>query len=194
MFERLIEIDRIIFSFINQGLSNDVFDVILPIMRDKYTWIPVYFFIIAFLIYNYTKKSYYPILFLFLTVGMADATSNRLFKKNVQRLRPCNEVTLVEKTVRVRCGSGYSFTSNHAANHFAISTFLYLLFRVYRKKWLNALLFAWAAIVSFSQVYVGVHYPLDILCGAILGIGIGWLCFHFYNKYFGSRTSAVHRA
>src|SRR5690606_19825850 len=91
----------------------------------------------------------------------------------VERLRPCNDIELREDIiVRVRCGSGYSFTSSHATNHFAMAVMLTFLF--YRR-WKHVLWLSlfWAAAISFSQIYVGVHYPGDILVGALLGSTIG---------------------
>lgn len=122
------------------------------------------------------------ILFLILTVGAADFTSNTGFKKNVQRLRPCRALPADQVQVRVTCGSGYSFTSNHAANHFAISFFLIFLLPK-RYKELRWALFAWAATVAFAQVYVGVHYPLDVFCGAMLGTLLAWIGASFYFRW-----------
>ena len=93
----------------------------------------------------------------------------------VERLRPCNDLDLAGQIrVLVDCGSGFSFVSSHATNHFAISFLLISLY--YRQwKWIFPLCFLWAFVVSYAQVYVGVHYPFDILGGAALGILIGLL-------------------
>ncbi len=173
MIDQLISLDQDAFLAINQGLSNAFFDWLMPILRNPYTWAPLYLFIIIFCIKNYQKKGILIVLFVLITFGISDAMSSSVIKKSVKRVRPCNDIEFKEEiAVRVRCGSGYSFTSSHATNHFAMATVLIMIF--YRRwkhiLWLGLL---WAALISFAQVYVGVHYPLDIVCGALLGSAIG---------------------
>ncbi len=175
MIDQLVSLDQEAFLAINQGLSNVFFDWLMPILRNPYTWAPLYLFIIVFCVKNYQKKGILIVLFILITFGIADALSSSVIKKSIKRIRPCNDIEFKEEVaVRVRCGSGYSFTSSHATNHFAISTVLILIF--YRR-WRHILWIAllWATIVSFAQVYVGVHYPLDIIGGALLGAAIGCL-------------------
>lgn len=163
-------------------------DAIIPWLREPEFWVPVYIFIIAFAVFNFGRRGYYLIVFLALTVGSADFISNTGFKKNVERIRPCRALAQDEVVVRVRCGSGYSFTSNHAANHFAISFFLiFLLPR--RAKYVKWVLAFWATIVAFAQVYVGVHYPLDVICGAFLGALLAYVGSQLYYKF----SPALHR-
>ena len=119
---------------------------------------------------------------LLLNFGISDSVSSNLVKNSVQRLRPCNDIELREQMVqRVRCSGGYSFTSSHATNHFAMAVLLIILF--YRR-WKHVLWLAllWAISISFAQVYVGVHYPGDILAGALLGILIGLTSGYIYNR------------
>ena len=175
MIDQLVSLDQEAFLAINQGLSNAFFDWLMPILRNPYTWAPVYLFIIVFSIRNYRKTGVLIVLFIVITFGIADALSSSVIKKSVKRIRPCNDVEFKEEVaVRVRCGSGYSFPSSHAANHFAIST---VLIWIFYRRWKHILWLAllWAASVSFAQIYVGVHYPFDILGGALLGIIIGCL-------------------
>ncbi len=160
---------------INQGLSNAFFDWLMPVLRNPYTWAPLYLFIIIFCIKNYGKKGALIILFVLITFGVADSLSSSVIKKSVKRVRPCNDIEFKEEVnVRVRCGSGYSFTSSHATNHFAMAVVLIVIF--YRRwkhiLWLGLL---WAGVISFAQIYVGVHYPFDIVCGALLGTLVGGL-------------------
>lgn len=119
------------------------------------------------------------LLFIVLTVGTADGVSSHLIKKNVKRIRPCNTEELYT-IPRVRCGSGYSFTSSHAANHFGLSVFLILA--VAKRRSVKVLLLFWAFMVSFSQIYVGVHYPLDVIAGGILGAFIAYVFWILYKK------------
>jgi len=182
MIQQLIEIDQTIFLAINQGLSNPFFDWLLPILRNPYTLAPLYLFLVIFFIKTYGKTGIIIVLFTLANFGISDAVSSHLIKKTVKRVRPCNDIEFKEEVnIRVRCGSGFSFTSSHATNHFAMAFFWVVLFR---RKWKHTLWLAitWAALISISQIYVGVHYPFDILCGAILGICIGLLTGNIFKK------------
>lgn len=167
-------LDHSFFQLINTGLSNPVFDWLCPLLREKLFWAPFYLFVAAFSVVNFGRKGWFVVLGVVVAAGLSDMTSNRLVKKNVQRLRPCNEPEFRETVrLRVECGSGYSFTSNHAANHFAVAVFLVGVFgRLSRR--VRPMLLIWAGAVAFSQVYVGVHFPADVLVGGLLGAAIGW--------------------
>lgn len=174
----LQNLDATVFYWINNLSSNAVFDFLLPLFREKLFWAPLYLFILVLVFQNYGKnKGAVVVIGLVAAVGLADFTSSTLIKKNVQRLRPCNEPALRETIVlRVSCGGGYSFTSSHAANHFAAAIFLGMLLggRHARPSRVWAGLVVWACSVAYAQVYVGVHYPADVLGGALLGAAIGW--------------------
>ena len=169
----LLELDFSIFFFINDELANPFFDWLMPWWRDKKTWIPVYLLLAGFLVFKFKKEGAILLLATILTVGIADLTSSKIMKPIFERPRPCNELRLEGKVIeRAGCGSGFSFTSSHATNHFALSVFLMLtLGAKYRR--LRMPLLIWAASIAFGQVYVGVHYPSDVLAGAILGTTIG---------------------
>lgn len=182
MIDQLIALDKELFLSVNQGMSNAFFDWLMPILRNRFTWAPLYLFIIIFSIKNYKKEGVMMIVALLLNFGISDSVSSNLVKNSVQRLRPCNDIELREQMVqRVRCSGGYSFTSSHATNHFAMAVLLIILF--YRR-WKHVLWLAllWAISISFAQVYVGVHYPFDILAGALLGILIGLTSGYIYNR------------
>lgn len=186
MIEQLIELDQQLFLTVNQGLANQFFDFLMPLLRNPYTWAPLYLFFIIFAIRNYKKKGVLMIVFLLIAFGLGDYTSASIVKPEVMRVRPCNDVSFKDQvTTRVRCGSGYSMPSSHATNHFAIGVFILMLFRRQWKPivWLSLL---WAASISFAQIYVGVHYPGDILAGTLLGTAIGlftsWLYFLTLSK------------
>lgn len=173
MFDYLIELDKSLFLGINQGLSNPFFDFLMPVLRNPYTWAPLYLFILIFSIKNYRKKGFILVMFFLMSFGLGDFFSASVIKPGVMRVRPCNDMQFKEQVkVRVRCGSGYSMPSSHATNHFAMGVFLLMVFR---RKWkpIVWLAIAWAVSISFAQIYVGVHYPGDILVGSILGILIG---------------------
>lgn len=169
----LIHFDEHLFHLINQGLQNAFFDWMMPWLRNKLTWVPLYLFLGAFLVINFRRTGLFIILLAGLTVGVSDFSNSQLLKKGIKRVRPCHIYKAPEEmNLLVPCGGGYSFPSSHAANHFALATVLTLLLSpVFR--WIGWPLFLWAFAVAFAQVYVGVHYPLDVLCGALVGVAIG---------------------
>jgi membrane-associated phospholipid phosphatase len=182
MIHELQQLDTDIFLKIHVGLSNGFFDWLMPYLRNPKVWIPLYIFIIFISIKTYKKQGYFLIFMLLVTFGIADFTSATLIKKNVKRIRPCNEITLRTQIIhRVPCGSGYSFPSAHATNHFALAIFLIGAFYHRWKPVLPWALF-WATSISFAQVYVGVHYPIDVISGALLGTVIGLLVTFIYKK------------
>ncbi len=173
--EILRSLDASIFQWINSGWSNPVFDALMPWCREKWIWAPLYLFIATFSWINFGNRGWVLVIGLTMAAGLADFTSSSLIKKNVQRLRPCNDPEL-RATVVLRldnCGSGYSFTSSHAANHFAAAVFL-IGFLGRWSRWAKPVLLGWAGLIALSQVYVGVHFPGDIFFGGILGALIGW--------------------
>ena len=158
----LQNIDHTIFQWINQGISNVFFDYFFPLIRERFVWLPLYLFLIAFFIFNFKKKGIVILFFAFLSVGIADFTSSSIIKPGIERLRPCNDIeSNPQMILRVQCGSGYSFPSSHASNHFAIGTFLFFIFLTISKKF-SYFFIVWAFLISIAQVYVGVHYPFDI--------------------------------
>ena len=171
--EALIKFDFSLFFAINRGMSNAFLDAVLPWCRTPLFWAPLYLFIFSYAALQFEKKKYWIFLLgLILTVGISDITSSKLIKKTVQRYRPCNSI-LVKDYVQLRvdrCGSGYSFTSSHAANHFAAARFVFAFFAPLFGRWVAPALLTWAGVVAFAQVYVGLHFPADVFFGAILGL------------------------
>ncbi|MFT5165583.1 MAG: membrane-associated phospholipid phosphatase [Saprospiraceae bacterium] len=180
--ETILQCDYTIFEWINHDLQNNFLDAIMPWWRSKFIWFPFYAMLIGFMVIKYKIKGLYFILALALTVGVADTMSSKVIKNSVKRLRPCKNPEIKDTThLLVNCGSGYSFTSSHATNHFAIAFFLLFTF-CRRFKYLRLPLVFWASSIAFGQVYVGVHFPLDVLGGAFLGILTGYLVFRIYNS------------
>lgn len=175
MFDQLIQLDQHLFFAINQGLANPFFDWLMPLLRNRFFWVPLYLFLAVFLTRNYGIRGWRILLFLLITFAVTDYLTASVIKPTVERLRPCNDPILkTEVRNLVACGSGYSFPSTHAANHFAIALFLIGMF--YRRwKPILPLAVLWAASVCFAQVYVGVHYPLDVTFGALIGSITGYM-------------------
>ena len=154
--------DEALFFFINHRLHFAALDKLMPFYRSQFLWLPLYVFFISYLFLNFGKRTWIYLLALGLTVGVADQTSSRLIKNTVERLRPCNDERLRNDVkLLVPCGSGYSFTSSHATNHFAAAVFVILTFvnswKTHRRVGRFLLIF-WAASISFGQIYVGVHF------------------------------------
>lgn len=147
----------------------------MPYVRERDFWIPLYILLVFYFVRLLRKWSWVALLMAAVTVVITDQVSSSLIKPWVGRLRPCNDPLLAEQVqLIVSCGSGFSFVSSHAANHFGIACFVIVLLQ-HRLAWIWPAALMWAAIVSFAQVYVGVHYPLDVLCGGLLGAAIGTL-------------------
>lgn len=165
--------DQHLFGLLNGQWHNPVFDSLIPLFRNKYFWIPCYVFLLAFIIKNFPKTSWKYILLILLTIVLTDQLSSAVLKPWIDRCRPCNLEPFNEQVrLIVKCGSGRSFVSSHAANHFGLATILSVLFGKYFNR-LTLGLLCWAGIISYGQVYVGVHFPLDIFCGALLGVFCG---------------------
>jgi membrane-associated phospholipid phosphatase len=188
----LLQLDQTVFFLINGEWHNSFLDAIMPFWRNKLFWSPLYIFLLFYILLNFKLKGFYFILMVAAVIAIADTTSSKVIKKSVQRVRPCNDES-IKKNVHllVRCGSGYSFTSSHATNHFAVAFFLiFTLCRRYR--WAKYALIFWAASVAYGQVYVGVHYPLDVLAGAFLGAIIGVLMALIYSRFGRFRIDSFY--
>jgi membrane-associated phospholipid phosphatase len=174
MLHQLAQFDRHLFYIINHDWTNSFFDSVMPWLRTPKNWIPLYVLIIAFCLWKYKKQGIVIILLIAASAGVADFTS-------VHRLRPCRDgISSKTDVERVSCGPGYSFPSSHATDHFAMAIFMALVFcKKWRWVWFWAIL--WAGLISFAQVYVGVHYPIDVFCGALYGSFVGWLMYKLFG-------------
>lgn len=137
--------------------------------REAKTWIPLYIFLMLYLGWKYKWQGLFIILFAIGCAGFSDFTNSRLIKEVFERPRPCHTLTEPsEIDLRIGCGRGYSFPSSHASNHMALALFLSLALGP-KEKLLKGMLIFWAFLVGFSQIFVGVHYPFDILGGFLWG-------------------------
>ncbi|MEM9990942.1 MAG: phosphatase PAP2 family protein, partial [Bacteroidota bacterium] len=153
MLETVLQFDQLLFEIINQQLHYPFLDTILPYWREKTTWIPLYLLILGWAFWQYQwRAALLIIVMLCATVGVADTVSSKIIKKQVERPRPCNNVHLKSDVLLlVDCGSGYSFTSSHATNHFSVAVFLILLWGR-RLRWLKFVALFWASVIAFAQV------------------------------------------
>jgi undecaprenyl-diphosphatase len=178
MIEFLTHWDTQLFIFLN-GIHSPFWDTIMWWISGTKSWIPLYLVIIAVIIYQKRKKAILVLLFIALLIFLSDQLSVHLFKNVVQRLRPCHAADLqdIVPLVKNKCGGKFGFVSSHASNTFAIATFLVLLFK---NRIFGVFIFIWAAIVSYSRIYLGVHFPLDIICGGLFGFILGFFVFKAY--------------
>lgn len=181
MIEELVKLDKQFFLFLN-GLGNANWDGFWMFLTNKWSAIPLYFFL-AFISYKQlgVKKFIVFLVMIALMILATDQLSN-FFKYGVARLRPCHdpEVSSIMRLVKSYCGGKYGYFSAHAANSFAIVSFFTLVLKT-RVKYLGIILFLWASLVAYSRIYIGVHYPLDIITGVSVGLLFGWL---FSKLYF----------
>jgi membrane-associated phospholipid phosphatase len=179
-------IDQWLFIYINNVWTNSVFDSIVPIWRESITWYPLYIFLLFLVVINFGWKSVSWILFFVFTVIICDQISSGIIKDWIGRSRPCGdpEFSQYVRLLLNRCPGSGSFTSSHATNHFGMAAFSMLTLSGVIGKW-KYLFLAWAVTISYGQVYVGVHYPLDVIGGGVLGAIIAWAMSFFYKKNFG---------
>src|SRR4051812_7086054 len=177
----LKEADKALFYLVNKKLSFSSLDDVMLLLRQPYTWIPLYLFFLLFF-YSNCRKYFLPIVALSLvTFALTDYTSASIIKPLVGRLRPCQDPTLKFAINNIAgCGGIFGMPSSHASNHFGLATFWFLVIKhTVERKWFW--LWAWAFIICYAQVYVGVHFPGDVLVGAILGILVGNLTFYLFR-------------
>ncbi len=190
-FQHILEIDKEVFLFLN-SLHNDFWDTIMLMVTRKETWLPFYVIILYYIIKNYKIKALLIMVFLALAILISDQISV-LLKENIQRFRPVHDPVIGPLVHNVlRKGSYYGFVSSHAANGFAIFIFTS---RIFKNKGFSYLMLFWAVLFSYSRIYSGVHYPLDIIGGAVLGWAIGELCFKLVmlveRRYLISRSPEI---
>ena len=186
LIQKLEQWDQWLFIQVNSHQTNSFFDSIMPYLRIAYYWTPLYLFLLVFIIVNFKGRGLWWCVIFLCTISLCDMTSTNLFKEVFHRLRPCADVDFFQNVRLVvdSCGGNYGFTSNHAANHFGMATFIFFTLRPVIGKWVW-LAYLWAAVIGYAQVYVGVHYPFDILGGAAIGLLFGWVLGVFFNKRFG---------
>ena len=136
-WQKLEKLDQWLFIQINSNFINPFFDTLMPFMRYPLNWAPLYLFLGAFALLNYKGKGVWWILFFVITIALTDMTGNYIFKHNIERIRPCGDPDFFNH-VRLlvnHCSTGYSFVSNHAANHFGLATFFFLTAKPLIKHW-----------------------------------------------------------
>ena len=168
MMEFLADLDRRLLLYLNH-LNTPLLDEIMFLVSDKLIWIPLYAVLVYFVIKKFGNESWAPLLAIAIMIIVSDQTNTAILKPLFQRLRPSREPAIAGMVHIVKNYKGglYGFASSHASNTFATAIFFFSVFRK-THPWM-ILLFAWAAIVSYSRIYLGLHYPGDVLGGLVVG-------------------------
>lgn len=172
-------LDKQLFLFLN-SVNSPFWDNIMYAISTKVIWAPLYIAILVYLGIKYKEKFLIILLFIILAIILSDQSSVQLFKNVFHRLRPCHEPSLegLVHLVKGKCGGLYGFVSSHASNSFNIAL-LSLMF--IKRKWYTISILLWAAVIGYSRIYLGVHYPGDVICGSILGAFVGWGVYKLYE-------------
>ena len=170
-------LDQQLFLFLN-SLNSPFCDKVMHAISGRIIWVPLYLAILIYLGIKYKRKFLIILLFIIIAAALADQLSVH-FKNIFQRLRPCHEPSLegLVHIVNGECGGIFSFVSSHATNSFNVAL-LSLLF--IKKRWFSISIIIWASVVGYSRIYLGVHYPGDVICGSLLGALIGWSIYRLY--------------
>jgi undecaprenyl-diphosphatase len=186
MLHLLSSYDKKLFLYLN-GLHDQVLDGVMYHASDPWCWLPLYCWIAVFLLVRYRKLAFYFYAWLGLLLGVSDQLSSHVMKPWFQRLRPSHEPGLQPLVHLSPAGPGglYGFVSGHATNTFALAFFLALTLPSNFRP-LKCLLFAWAALVAYSRIYNGVHYPGDILGGMLLGAVVAYGCYRLFTYFLGT--------
>lgn len=178
MIDQLITYDKELLRFLN-GYHTPWLDPVMLILTETITWLPLYIFLLYIVIKEFKKEAWIILLGIAITILLADQITASVMKPFFARLRPSREPTLdgLIHLVDGYKGGQFGFASSHAANTFGAATFYFLLFRAI-KPWVGWL-FLWAALMSYTRIYLGVHYPGDIIVGGLVGGLCGWAGFKF---------------
>jgi len=189
MLEAIDQIDRNVFLYFN-GKYSHFSDQIWLAITNGTTWVPLYIILILLIIKKFGKESLWIFGGLALVILASDQFTSSFMKPFFERLRPCYNPAL-EQLVHIAksCGGQYGFASSHSANTFGVAMYVWLVMKKFYPS--IAAMFAWSALVAFSRVMIGVHYPGDIIVGAMVGMGFGWIIFRITKVLYARTTDRV---
>ena len=190
MLETILTTDQNLFLFLN-GLRASWLDPVMYWFSNTLVWIPLFLFIAALMIKQWKRQAVFVIIFMILATICTDQTCN-VMKRNIKRLRPSHDIEMMDKVQLVEKPNGqlyrggkFSFPSGHAANS-CMLVFIFAFFVRTKKKWPLSLMIVWSLMMAYTRIYLGVHYPLDILCGFMVGSfwGMAFILLWKYNPKF----------
>lgn len=186
MMEEIVNFDKVVFLYLN-SLGSKSFDFFWLLITNKFSNFIIYFSLLFAVYRRYgTTKALNVFLLVLILIGIVDQTTN-LSKFFFERPRPCydEQISLLSRLVSSNCGGKYSFFSAHASNSFALAAFFSFIFKNF--KFLKVFIIFFATLIAYSRIYIGVHYPLDIIIGALVGVIFSITYIHFINKYLKNR-------
>jgi undecaprenyl-diphosphatase len=191
--EQILELDKRLFLALN-SYHNPWLDQLMMFLSSTSAWIPLYVFLLYLLVKNFGRDTWVILIAIAVTIALADQIASTLMKPFFARLRPSHEPTLMGLVHIVNGYEGreYGFASSHAANTFGIATLMWLLLKNNRP-WI-ALIFLWAIFVGYTRIYLGVHYPGDVLAGDAVGFTCALIVYFLLNllrDYFNKRRTLM---
>lgn len=189
MLDQILQLDTDVFTFLN-SLGTERWDPFWLAYTSKFNWIPFYALLLYLIFRQMTLRAVFLTLVMVAVMILVTDQVTNLFKNGFHRLRPCHmaELTQGMRLVKAHCGGQYGFFSGHASNTMAVAIFIGMLLKR-RFKYLIYILIVWAILMGYSRIYIGVHYPLDVLLGMLFGIVTGSL-FYRLNGYVINKFGA----
>ncbi len=174
ILQQMLQADQDVMLFFNVYLAHPLLDDVALFIREPLFHLPLYLFVILLTFQRLGKRTWWWLLIGIGLIALSDILSSHFIKDYVGRPRPCRDPFMAHhiRFIAKYCGANGSFTSSHAVNHFAFAT--YVVLTLGSTSSLYKLFFLWAGMICYAQVYVGVHYPSDVVAGALLGILFGW--------------------
>ena len=183
MLEALQSLDRNLLLAINRA-HTPALDAVMVFASNRNVWFPAYLGLAIWLIYVFRHRAWFLLPLIFAAVGLADSITSRLFKPYFGRLRPCHDPKLMALLhLPDGCGGQFGFLSSHAANSVALAVFLAFTLPAGRYRALKTSVFLWAILLSYSRLYLGAHFPADVLGGALIGAVLGWGAARLYQRW-----------